>query len=182
MNPNHSPSCTCPEHPLPAGLSVRDALAAYLAENGFTTSAYDEPTTKGSLFGVKLSVPNPPSHRRAIRWHDLHHVATGFGTDHAGEGELSAWQARRGLWGTGAYVTGIVLVNTLLGFVFAPRRTARALASAGDGTSLFHGAHDYERLLAGTVGELRAVLGLPLAGLATEPRAFHAHAPSPSRA
>jgi ubiquinone biosynthesis protein Coq4 len=29
--------------------------------------------------------------------HDLHHVATGFGTDMIGEGEVSVWETRRRL-------------------------------------------------------------------------------------
>ena len=76
---------------------VRDALDHYLAENGFTKEGYASPTTSGSFLGLKFSVPNPPSHQRAVRLHDLHHVATGFGTDHAGEAEISVWQARRDL-------------------------------------------------------------------------------------
>ena len=86
MDPkSHPPNCTCTAHPLPVSMRVRDARDAYLAENGFTTESYDAPTTAGSFLGVKFSVPNPPPHQRAIRLHDLHHVATGFGTDHAGE-------------------------------------------------------------------------------------------------
>lgn len=173
----HPPSCTCRAHPLPAEMRVGDALAAYLAENGFTTESYDHPTTQGALFGVKFKVPNPPSHRRAIRLHDLHHVATGFGTDHAGEGELSAWQLRRGLRGTGMYVVAIVVINTLLGALVAPRRTFHVLSAAGAGGSLFGARIDHAELLGRTVGELRDLLAIPRQGLATLPRALHPHAP-----
>ena len=100
---SHPPSCTCLAHPLPASMRVRDARDAYLAENGFTLASYDSPTTAGSFLGMKFSVPNPPPHQRAVRLHDLHHVANGYGTDHAGEGQSSSWQARRGLRGTGMY-------------------------------------------------------------------------------
>ncbi|MFT3776328.1 MAG: hypothetical protein QM820_64105 [Minicystis sp.] len=159
-------------------MRVREALEVYLAENGFTKESYDAPKTKGSFLGVAFSVPNPPAHQRAIRFHDLHHVATGFGTDHAGEAEISAWQARRGLRVAGAYVTAIVLTNTLLGVVFAPRRTWVALRSAGKGRSLFDARADYEALLDGTVVELRDLLGIPRDGLATGVRGLHAHAPA----
>jgi hypothetical protein len=174
---DHPPSCTCRAHPLPASMSVRDALGIYLAENGFTTESYDHPTTQGSFLGVKFAVPNPPSHQRAIRLHDLLHVATGFGTDHAGEGEISAWQVRRGLRGTGAYVTAIVTANALLGLVFAPRRTLLAFRASSAGGSLFGMKIDYASLLDRTVGELRAMLALPPHGLTTLPRGLHAHAP-----
>jgi hypothetical protein len=159
-------------------MRVREALQVYLDENGFTPEAYESPKTTGAFLGKEFSVPNPPSHRKAIRLHDLHHVATGFGTDHAGEGELSAWQARRGLRGVGAYVAMIVIINTSVGLLVAPRRTWTAFVAAGTGRSLFDRGVDYESLLGRSVGELRALLGLPDEGLADAPRGLHAHAPS----
>ena len=72
-------------------MRVRDARDQYLAENGFSTDGYTSPYSQGSLFGIKFKVPNPASHQQALRLHDLAHVATGFGTDHAGEAEVSVW-------------------------------------------------------------------------------------------
>jgi hypothetical protein len=161
-------------------MRLRDARDIYLAENGFTTAAYDSATTSGSFLGMEFSVPNPPSHQRAIRLHDLHHVATGFGTDHAGEAEISAWQARRGLRAAGMYVTIIVLGNALLGAVFAPRRTFAALRPASARGSLFSMTVDYDTLLEGTVGELREMLFIPQRGVTVLPRRLHALAPRSS--
>lgn len=173
----HDTTCTCRSHPLSPSLNVREARDIYLAENGFTTSAYTGERAQGSLFGVNISVPNPPAHQRAIKVHDLHHVATGYGTDHAGEAELSAWQARRGLRRAGLYVMTIVLANTAVGLVVAPRRTLAAWKAARGEGSLFNIPDDYDRLLQMTVGELRALLRIPSAGLATKKRGLHAHAP-----
>jgi hypothetical protein len=39
---------------------------------------------------LPIPIPNPPSRRRAIRIHDLHHLVTGFSTDLAGEAQVSA--------------------------------------------------------------------------------------------
>lgn len=172
----HHASCTCRAHPLPASLGVREARDLYLVENGFTTEAYDSPTAEGALFGLKFSVPNPPAHQRAIRFHDLHHVATGYGTDHAGEAELSAWQARRGLRRAGLYVTAIVLANAVLGVIVAPARTFKAVRAATGVGTLFDMDADYERLLELSVGELRALLSIPKAGIAIGARGLHAHA------
>lgn len=172
----HAAPCTCRAHPLPASLRVRDARDLYLAENGFTMASYDSPTAQGSLFGLKFSVPNPPSHQRAIRFHDLHHVATGYGTDHAGEAELSIWQARRGLRKAGLYVAAIVLTNVAIGVAVAPARTVEAFRRAAGNGSLFNVAANYDWLLDRTVGELRAQLGIPETGLTTRPRGLHAHA------
>jgi len=169
--------------PFPASMSVREARDAYLAVNGFTADAYDAKWTDASFLGIKFRVPNTDKHRVSIMLHDLHHVATGFGTDLAGEGEISAWEARRGLGALGAYVGGIVASGVLLGLVMAPRRTARAWRNSSISDSLFplskrddFEAH-YERLLAMTVGELRRELGVPEDGVVHGPQGLHAYAP-----
>src|SRR5262249_44370164 len=119
-----------PSTPLPAHWSVRAARDAYLAENGFTVAAYSDKWTGGSFFGIPLKVPNTKRHRWAIMLHDLHHVATGYGTDLVGEGEISAWELRPGLRNLGVYVGGIVLLFALAGFFRAPRRVREAWRKA----------------------------------------------------
>ena len=148
-----------------------------MQENGFTVEAYDHPRTQASLLGIGFSVPNTPRHRVAIMRHDLHHVATGYGTDVVGEAEVSAWELRRGLRGLDLYVTALVTGLALLGLVVAPRRTIRAWRDSGGGDSLFGDPRSYEELLALTVGELRASLGLPAEGVARHPRRLHGKAP-----
>jgi hypothetical protein len=169
-------------HPLPSDWAVLHGRDHYLRENGFTVAAYEAPWTPGSIFGIAFAVPNTPRHRWAIKLHDLHHVATGYGTDLTGEVEISAWELRRGFGKLGFYVGGIVLSLALAGLVIAPRRTLRAWqASGGDHTSLFSDAHgSYDELLDMSVAELRATLGLPLAGIAEHPRGLSSAAPRPT--
>jgi hypothetical protein len=169
--------------PSPAAMNVRAARDAYLAVNGFTIDAYDAKWTDASFLGIKLRVPNTEKHRVSIMLHDLHHVATGFGTDLAGEGEISAWEARRGLGALGAYVGGIVASGVLLGFLFAPKRVVRAWRNSSSDSLFPLTRHEdfaarYERLLAMTVGELRRELGVPADG----PQGLHAYAPKPTMA
>jgi len=168
------------DRPFPASWTVRRARDAYLEENGFTVEAYTEPWTEASAFGIPFKVPNTPRHRWAIMLHDLHHVATGYGTDMVGEGEISIWESRRGLRALGLYVATIVAVGSLGGTLLAPRRALAAWRASGGGrTSLFASGDanaDYEALLDMTVGELRAQLGVPAAGLVTT-RALHSRAP-----
>ena len=97
--------------------------------------------------------------------HGLHHVATGCGTDLAGEAEVAAWECRAGLRPLGLYTGAIVLSIALLGLLIAPRRTVRAWR-ASRGRSLFHvSEYSYADLLLLTVGELRALVRLPASGL-----------------
>jgi hypothetical protein len=164
--------------PLSSDLRVEHARDHYLRENGFTVAEYDNPTTPASVFGLRFSVPNTPKHRWAIMLHDLHHVATGYGTDLVGEAEISAWELRGGVRCLGLYVGSIVLSGALFGLLFAPRRVLNAFLQGGQARSLF--ARDdlsYETLLQMSVGELRGELKIPAAGLATYARELHSFAP-----
>jgi len=171
------------DRPFPAAWTVRRARDAYLEENGFTVESYAAAWTEASAFGIPFKVPNTARHRWAIMLHDLHHVATGYGTEMAGEGEISAWEARRGLRPLGLYVAAIVAVGSLTGALLAPRRALAAWRASGTGRpSLFsiraivNAQADYDALLGMTVGELRAQLGVPVEGLVTS-RALHSRAP-----
>jgi len=162
--------------PYPASWTVERALSAYLEENGFTREEYEKKWTPASFLGVKFSVPNTKKHRWGIMLHDLHHVATGFGTDLVGEGEISAWETRGGLYALGPYVGGIVFSGMLRGFIGPPRR---ALAAWRAGNRVLWAIDaDYSDLLAMTVGELRSLLGIPQEGLAAHPAKLHAYAPT----
>jgi hypothetical protein len=169
------------DHPLPASWSVAAGRAAYLAENGFSVMAYDAPTTEAArLFGVRFSVPNTPRHRWALLRHDLHHVATGYGTDYTGEAEISAWELRSGIRALGLYTGSIVLSVALLGLLIAPLRTLRAFLAGGRAQSLFrHGGLPYDALLSLSIAELRAYLNLPEQGLCDRPRRLSALASAP---
>lgn len=181
--PSHDPSCTCLEHPLHPSMRVREALDHYLAENGFTREAYDAPRTDASFLGVRFTVPNTPGHRVGIMLHDLHHVATGFGTDIVGEGEVSAWEVRGGLRGLDLYVGSLVVTGTMVGLVRAPLRIVDASRVAeGPRHSLFGMTVPYEQLLEMTVGELRTLLGVPQEGAARARRRLHAYAPKAAMA
>lgn len=161
----------------PASWTVRRARDAYLAENGFTVAGYDAKWTKGDVCGVPVWFPNTERHRWAIMLHDLHHVATGYGTDLVGEGEISVWELRA-LGALGLYVESIVGGGALMGFALAPRRALAALRASRRARYLYAMDVDYEGLLDKTVGELRAILGVPEQGIAHEPRRLHTLAPA----
>lgn len=165
-------------YPYPSHWTVARALDAYLAENGFTKEAYDAPTAEVSFLNIPMRIPNPPSRQRAVRFHDLHHVATDFGTDFRGEVEISAWEIRRSLRGAGLYVRFIITYLALFGFVIAPLRSFRAwtLSRAGR-NSLFQDEVPYEELLTWTVGDLRKHLSVLPGGISERPRQLHSKAP-----
>jgi hypothetical protein len=163
-------------NPFSATLAVREARDLYLKENGFTVASYDDKWTEANVLGIKFRVPNTKHHRWGLMLHDLHHVATGFGTNLTGEGEVSAWELSRGFGSLGLYVGSIVVSGVGVGMLAAPRRTYRAYRE-GNGSLFLDPTLDYDQLLDMTVGELRAQLMLPPEGLINAKRGLHSGAP-----
>lgn len=164
--------------PLPPSMTVRDALHSYLAENGFDTAAYTADTFEIEPFGRTYSFPNSADRKKAIPLHDLHHVATGYGTNLVGEAEVGMWELR-----AGCRTPVVYLLNTIAmsgGLFLAPLRMWRTFRDARRSLSLYRQPHEYEELLNLTLGELRARMGIPAEGLAREPRRLHDSAPVPA--
>ena len=73
-----------------------------------------------------VPLPNIETRRRFLKYHDLHHLVTGYSVGRIGEGEVSAWEL-----GTGSmYVSPLLGVMNLIalstGLVLEPRRMWRA--------------------------------------------------------
>ena len=169
--------------PYPADWTVRQAVASYLAENGFPVEDYDKPWVMIHMWSLRFPFPNLPSRQVAVRFHDLHHVVTGYGTDPCGEAEVSAWEARRGTRVFSWFVRSIVWSGFLFGMLHSPRRTwaawRAAQAPASVGLQPVTMAR-YEQLLKLDLVSLRAVYGVPPNGIA-QARALHSGAPGHSR-
>ena len=166
----------------PSEMSVRMARDIYLGENGFSTDQYDADRVTVNFWGIRFPVPNPPSRKLAVRYHDLHHVITGYGTDPQGESEISAWECRRGMGVFSWYVQSIILTGFLTGFIHSPKAVYRAWKRA-------HSSHrlpppsleGYAELLELTVGELRHRYEVPPEGF-TQSGKLHLDAPrAPSK-
>lgn len=144
---------------------VRQALHEFLSLNGFSLDEYNERTYWIDLAGWKIRLPNPAARRRMVPLHDLHHIATGYGTDLAGEGEIGAWELRAGC--TTPMLWFLNVGAAMLGLLVAPRRTARAFATGRGTTTLYRLGVKQQDALELTVGDLRHQLGIPPQGLIT---------------
>ena len=144
--------------------TVRAARDKYLADNGFTTAGYSEPTFSLLLLGRQITLPNPPSRQAAIARHDLHHVLVGYGTDYAGEAEIGVWELRGGC--PTAFLLFINGMALLAGIFVAPRRVWRAWRRARGSHTLYVDGIDYDAALDMRVVDLRRRLGLPDDGIA----------------
>lgn len=142
---------------------VRQARAEYFRANGFgDDGGYDGRWVKVKLGAVPVWFPNTAARRRAVRLHDLHHVATGYETSLVGEAEIGAWELAGGCEHyIAAWILNIAAV--LLGLLVAPRRLWRAFLRGRQSETLYHlGLED--RFLDETVGGLRRRLCLKEAG------------------
>jgi len=142
---------------------TREALEEFLGTNGFTIESYDAPTIAIPIGPVTIPLPNTKGHKAVVRLHDLHHVATGYGTDLVGEAEIGAWELRAGCTNFASWFYNSMAVA--LGLVLSPRRVWRAFRGAKGSRTLYRLGVPYDEVLAMPLGEVRGRLGLPAGGL-----------------
>jgi hypothetical protein len=143
----------------PASLSVRAARERYFAEAGFQPG-YDQPWVEVKAGPLSLRFPNAPGRVRAVRLHDLHHVATGYDTSWTGEGEIGAWELASGC-GRHAWAWALNFAAFAIGLWIAPRRVSRAFVRGRHTRSLYRTEGEFrEELLDLSVGALRERLAL----------------------
>ena len=142
------------------GLTVGEARTRYFEQAGFPPDGGYAASfvSLGKLGPIPVGFPNSDSRRRAVVMHDLHHIATGYETSWAGEGEISAWEISAGC-GRFAFAWFINLQGMVMGWVVSPGRTWRAWVRGRHSRSLYAEGYS-DALLRETVGELRERLGL----------------------
>jgi hypothetical protein len=131
----------------------------YFRVNGFgDDGGYDDAWVDFKLGPIPMPFPNAPARRRAVRFHDLHHALTGYGTDTLGEFEISAWEIGSGCAGFVA-AWQLNLAGMVAGALSIPRRTFAAFLRGRRTRNLYRAAYD-EALLGRRVDEVRRELGL----------------------
>jgi len=138
--------------------TMREARERYFHVNGFgDNGGYDDAWVDFKLGPIPMPFPNTPARVRAVRYHDLHHVLTGYDTDIVGEFEISAWEIAAGCRG---YLAAwqLNLGGMVGGMLTAPRRTWRAFLRGRRSSTLYDG--DVESLLSERVADLRARTGV----------------------
>jgi hypothetical protein len=141
------------------GLSLREARSRFFAEQGI-------PANGG--YDAKV-VPNVENRKKAVRFHDLHHVVAGYPTDWSGEGRISAWEISSGCTRYPAALW-INLHGIGVGLFTAPMDTFRALVRGGRSGNLYPlDPKDFAALEERKVEEVRAELKLDQDGEAPTP-------------
>ncbi|WP_438034357.1 hypothetical protein [Sorangium sp. So ce204] len=135
------------------GLTMREARARYFEVNRFgADGGYGDAWVDFKLGPLPVPFPNTRARVRAVRYHDLHHVLTGYDTNAIGEFEIAAWELGAGCK---SFVAAwqLNLGGLFAGLLSAPRRTVRAFFHGRRSESLY--GRPFEALLDREVGELR---------------------------
>ncbi len=108
-----------------AGETLRAARDRYFAENGFDERSYASAWVRLEAGPVPLFFPNTGARVRAVRFHDLHHALTGYGTSWTGEAEIGAWEIASGC-GRHWIAYLLNLQAMAIGLFLSPRRVWEA--------------------------------------------------------
>ena len=140
-------------------MTLAEARAMYFARNGFgDDGGYTKRWVTFKLGPFPVGFPNTAGRKRAVRFHDLHHVVTAYPTTTAGEGMIGSWEIA-----TGCRALPVAWMLNFTGFsaglVLAPRAVYRAWVR-GRHTKNLYGDDFGDALLAETVATARARLGL----------------------
>ena len=76
---------------------MRDSRRTYFEKNAFgVDGGYEDAWVDFKLGPIPFPFPNSAPRVRAVKFHDLHHVLTGYDTNFTGEVEISAWEIGAG--------------------------------------------------------------------------------------
>ena len=139
---------------------MREARALYFERNGIPPDGgYSKRWVKVTQNRLPLYLLNTAPRRRAVPYHDLHHVLTEYDTSNTGEAEISAWELAAG---TSPHWIALFLdlAGMAVGLLIAPGRTFQAFLRGRRSRSLYSEPLS-EEILSASLGSLRARLGIP---------------------
>ena len=120
-------------------MSIQQALALFYQNNGFAPiQAEQEPCTVNVYNGCLLvPLPNIAVRHKYLKYHDLHHLLTGYSVGRIGEGEVSAWEL-----GTRSMfdhpILGLMnLIALSTGFFLQPKRMWSAFLRGVESQNLY---------------------------------------------
>lgn len=147
-------------------MTLLEARTDYFERNGFgVDGGYGDAWVTIKLFDkIPVRFPNTPARVRAVRYHDLHHVMTGYETDMHGEAEISTWE----LASNCRDMIAAWLLNAggmAYGLLTSPRDMFRAWVRGRHSHNLYD--RPFEQLLDRPVDEMRHELGLDVEHRAT---------------
>lgn len=119
-------------------MGLEEELAAFYARHGFGPVVGARPRTVPVFTGCLLvPLPNIEARRRFLKYHDLHHLVTGYTVGRIGEGEVSAWELGSGSAFVSPTLGFMNLIALSTGLVLQPRRMWRAFVRGTRSRNLY---------------------------------------------
>jgi hypothetical protein len=144
-------------------MTLQQELLAFYARSGFGPDLGARPRTVRVYTGCLLvPLPNIEARRRFLKYHDLHHLVTGYSVGRIGEGEVSAWELGSGSALVSPTLGAMNLIALSTGLVLEPRRMWRAFRLGCTSRNLYR-ADVRERVDAGAWADLAALRSACLA-------------------
>jgi hypothetical protein len=142
-------------------MRVRDALARHYVAHGLPSDGgASDPWFRVALGPVTLRLPNPPARRRAVFFHDVNHVVTGYDTTFSGgEMAIAGFEVGAGC-GNFGIVWYINLSMMALGLIANPRAVFAAFVRGRRSTSIYREPQEPAALAEMSVADVRAQLRL----------------------
>lgn len=110
-------------------MSPDAALALFYERHGFGDTLGARPKTVPVYTGCLLvPLPNIETRNRYLKYHDLHHLITGYSIGRIGEGETSAWELGTGSMRSSPILGFMNLIALSTGWVLARDRMWTAYA------------------------------------------------------
>lgn len=138
---------------------IKDALPQLFKRFNIPLNAYTTKTFIIKVGIIPIHLPNIPARVRIARFHDIHHILTGYPANWKGEAEIGAWELATGCrksfiaWflNSGAVMVGLFMYPKAVVKAFIRGRKTK--------TNLYYD-FNYDSLLTMSVKELRELIGL----------------------
>ena len=141
-------------------ITVREALSIFYQKLGEgDDGGISKSWIKINVGKFYIPFPNFPARKKAVLFHDVHHILTGYETHWKGEVELGAWEVATGC----GYFRAAWLFDMgslAMGLFLYPVATYRAFVRGWRNKNFYHETHTYQQILGMTVAEAQALLKL----------------------
>lgn len=119
-------------------MSVESDLRDFYDRHGFGPELGARPKTVKVYTGCLLvPMPNIEARRKYLKYHDLHHLVTGFGVGRIGEANVSAWELGTGSFLASPLLGAMNLIALSTGLFLRPRQMARSFAWGSSCSNLY---------------------------------------------
>ncbi len=143
---------------------VGEALDAYFEKYGLgKDGGLDKPWGKVKVGSFYIPIPNPESRKRALVFHDIHHLVTGYSAEWKGEFSISAWEIGSGC--NDYYAAWVLDLGLMaLGIWIYPKMVFKEFVRGLRSRNLYHYLLTPQQAKQMTIAELRSFLEIKSPG------------------